>query len=67
MIIEAKKLNDGTVINKYEVHLECAHCSMPVDAEEYNSGKCSDCGEPWEEKRHVGIHVTSIPMQGKSS
>jgi hypothetical protein len=40
---------------------------MPVDAEEYNSGKCSDCGEPWEEKRHVGIHVTSIPMQGKSS
>lgn len=67
MIVEAKNLKDGTVVNKYETHLECGNCGMNVDAEEYASGTCSDCGEPWNEKRHVGIHVTSIPMQGESS
>jgi hypothetical protein len=40
---------------------------MNVDAEEYASGTCSDCGEPWNEKRHMIIHVTSIPMSGQSS
>ena len=67
MLVQAKKLQDGTVVNTYETHLECAHCGMEVDAEEYASGTCSDCGEPWNEKRHVGIHVTSIPMAGETS
>lgn len=67
MLVEAKTLEDGTVVNKYETHLECAHCGMEVDAEEYASGTCSDCGEPWNEKRHVAIHVTSIPLSGETS
>ena len=67
MLVDAKKLEDGTVVNKYETYLECANCSMEVDAEEYNSGTCSDCGESWNEKRHVAIHVTSIPMAGETS
>lgn len=67
MIVEAKTLKDGTVANKYETHLECDNCGMNVDAEEYASGTCSDCGEPWNEKRHMSIHVTSIPMSGQSS
>jgi ribosomal protein L37E len=65
MIIEAKKVN-GEVQPKYEVHLECAHCGMDVDAVEYKSGTCSDCGNPWQEKRHLAIHVTSVPLQGKT-
>ena len=55
MIIEAKKLKNGTLINKYEVRLECVHCGMEVDAEEYKSGTCSDCGKEWAEKKHVGV------------
>ena len=41
MIIEAKKLDDGIIQCKYEVHLECSNCGMSVDAEEYKSGTCS--------------------------
>ena len=67
MIVNAKQLKDGTVINKYETHLECSNCGMTVDAEEYNSGTCNDCGESWNEKRHVAIHVTSVPLSGKTS
>lgn len=63
----AKHKEDGQVECTYEVGLECSHCGMTVDAEEYNSGTCSDCGEPWDENRHTAIHVTSIPMQGQSS
>jgi hypothetical protein len=66
MIKEAKKLEDGTVQSKYELNIECYHCAMPVDAEEYNSGVCSDCKKPWKERKHVGVYVTSIPMMGKS-
>jgi len=67
MIVDAKQLKDGTVINKYETHLECSNCGMEVDAEEYASGTCSDCGEAWNEKRHIAIHVTSIPLSGETS
>jgi len=67
MIVEAKKLADGRITNKYETHLECTNCSMEVDAEEYNSGTCSDCGEPWNEKKHMAVHVTSLPMGGQTS
>ena len=67
MIVNAKKLEDGTVTNKYEVHIECAHCGMEVDAEEYKLGTCSDCGEAWAEKKHIGVHVTSIPLSGQTS
>tara|TARA_R110002012_G_scaffold9152_1_gene41986 strand:- start:3113 stop:3316 length:204 start_codon:yes stop_codon:yes gene_type:complete len=67
MIIEAKKLDDGIIQCKYEVHLECVHCGMKVDAEEYKSGTCSDCGATWNQKRHTKIHVTSVPLAGKSS
>jgi len=66
MMIDAKKLKDGTHVNRYQVHLECSHCSMSVDAEEYKLGTCSDCGKPWAGKKHIGVHVTSIPLSGKS-
>lgn len=65
MIIDAKKV-DGVLQPRYEVYLECGHCGMEVDDIEYTSGTCSDCGKPWEEKRHVAIHVTSVPMSGKT-
>tara|TARA_R110000868_G_scaffold5999_1_gene34861 strand:- start:374 stop:577 length:204 start_codon:yes stop_codon:yes gene_type:complete len=67
MIVNAKKLKDGTITNKYEVHIECAHCGMSVDAEEYESGTCSDCGQEWKGKKHIGVHVTSIPLLGQTS
>tara|TARA_R110000772_G_scaffold4855_2_gene17223 strand:+ start:157 stop:360 length:204 start_codon:yes stop_codon:yes gene_type:complete len=67
MIVEAKKLNDGTIVNKYEVHLECAECGMHVDAEEYKSGTCSDCGAAWNGKQHTKVHVTSVPASGGTS
>jgi hypothetical protein len=67
MIIEAKKLKNGTLINKYEVRLECVYCGMKVDAEEYKSGTCSDCGKEWAEKKHVGVYVTSIPLSAQTS
>ena len=53
--IEAKKKEDGVVECAYEVGLECSHCGMSVDAEEYKSGICSDCGEAWNEigRAHV--------------
>ena len=66
MIIEAKKLNDGTIQCKYEVNLECVHCGMGVDAEEYESGTCSNCGATWNQKKHTKIHVTSVPLAGES-
>jgi len=64
--VEATKKEDGSVECAYEVGLECSHCGMSVDAEEYKSGICSDCGEAWNEKKHIGIYVTSIPMSGKT-
>ena len=66
MIIQAKKLDDGTIQCKYEVNLECVHCGMGVDAEEYESGTCSDCGATWNGKQHTKIHVTSVPLAGES-
>lgn len=66
MIVEAKEIN-GIIINKYETHLECSSCGMTVDNEEYNSGICSDCGNPWDGKKHIAIHVTSVPAKGASS
>ncbi len=66
MIIEAKKLDDGTIQCKYEVNLECVHCGMGVDAEEYESGPCSNCGATWNQKKHTKIHVTSVPLAGES-
>lgn len=65
--IDATKKADGTVECAYEVELECSNCGMKVDAEEYSSGTCSDCGEAWDEKRHTKVHATSIPMEGQSS
>lgn len=65
--VNARKLDNDTIECTYEVGLECVNCGMTVDAEEYNSGTCSDCGEAWNEKRHTAIHVTSIPLQGQSS
>jgi|TARA_R110000744_G_scaffold178742_3_gene297773 Zn finger protein HypA/HybF involved in hydrogenase expression len=67
MIIEAKKLDSGIMVNKYEINLECSNCGMTVDAEEYKSGTCSDCGATWNGKQHTKIHVTSIPLAGKVS
>ncbi len=67
MIVYAKTLRDGTIVNKYETHLECAHCGMVVDAEEYKSGTCSDCGAAWNGKQHTKVHVTSVPASGQSS
>jgi predicted amidophosphoribosyltransferase len=66
MRIEAKELDGGVVECEHEVVLECANCGMPVDAVEYKDKVCSDCGEPWQEKRHVAILVTSIPIFGKT-
>lgn len=66
MRIEAKKLDTGIVECTHEVTLECAHCGMPVDAVEYEDKVCKDCGQPWEEKRHIAIHVTSIPLFGET-
>ena len=66
MIVEAKEDN-GIIVNKYETHLECANCGMEVDAEEYKSGTCSDCGAAWNEKKHTKVHVTSAPMTGKTT
>ena len=63
MIVEAKEV-DGVIDNTHEVHLECANCGMEVDAVEYAQGTCSDCGNPWHEKRHIAVHVTSIPLTG---
>ena len=65
--VEATKKEDGQIECTYEVGLECVNCGMTVDAEEYTSGTCSDCNEPWDEKRHTAVHVTSVPMQGQSS
>lgn len=65
MKIAAKRIGD-VIEPAYEVYLECAHCGMEVDAEEYKSGTCEDCGQSWAEKRHVAIHVTSVPASGES-
>jgi rRNA maturation endonuclease Nob1 len=65
--IEAKKNEDGSVVCAYEVELECYNCGMIVDAEEYNLGTCSDCGEPWNAKKHTRVHATSIPLEGQTS
>ena len=67
MIVDAKTWKDSTIVNKYETHLECAHCGMKVDAEEYKSGTCSDCGAAWNGKQHTKVHVTSVPASGQSS
>lgn len=67
MIVEAQTLKDGTIVNKYETHLECSNCGMKVDAEEYESGICSDCGAAWNPKQHTKVHVTSVPASGQSS
>jgi len=67
MLVEAKTLKDGTITNRYETHLECSNCGMEVDAEEYKSGTCSDCGAAWDGKKHMSIHVTSVPASGQSS
>lgn len=65
MIVEAQTIN-GVVVPKHEINLECKNCGMEVDAVEYSSGTCSDCGQPWDEKRHVAIHVTSVPAKGQT-
>lgn len=65
MIIQAKKVN-GIIDCKYETHLECANCGMEVDNNEYDSGTCNDCGAPWDEIRHIAIHVTSVPATGQT-
>ena len=67
MIVEAKTLKDGTIVNKYETNLECSNCGMHVDAEEYKSGTCSDCGAAWNGKQHTKVHVTSVPASGQTS
>jgi Zn finger protein HypA/HybF involved in hydrogenase expression len=67
MLIEAKLGKDDKIVNKYEVHLECTECGMNVDAEEYKSGTCSDCGAAWNGKQHTKVHVTSVPASGESS
>jgi len=66
MIIDAKELSNGLIECRYETHLECANCGMEVDALEYSSGTCSDCGSDWDEKRHIAVHVTSIPLSGQT-
>jgi predicted RNA-binding Zn-ribbon protein involved in translation (DUF1610 family) len=52
MIVDAKEIN-GIITNRYETHLECSNCGMEVDAEEYNSGTCSDCGAAWDGKKSI--------------
>lgn len=64
MIVEAQEVN-GVIQCKYEVSLECASCGAAVDAEEYTSGTCNDCGQPWDEIKHIGVHVTSTPASGQ--
>jgi hypothetical protein len=66
MIIQAKKLDSGTIQCKYEINLECSNCGLNVDAVEYESGTCSDCGATWNGKQHTKIHVTSVPLAGES-
>lgn len=66
MIVEAHEL-DGIIVPKYEVSLECINCGMAVDTVEYAQGTCSDCGQSWNEKRHVAIHVTSVPLTGNTA
>jgi predicted RNA-binding Zn-ribbon protein involved in translation (DUF1610 family) len=66
MLVDAKEIN-GIITNRYETHLECSNCGMEVDAEEYKSGTCSDCGAAWDGKKHMTIHVTSVPATGQSS
>ena len=66
MIVDAKEIN-GIITNKYETYLECSNCGMEVDAEEYKSGTCSDCGAAWNGKKHTKVHVTSVPLAGQSS
>ena len=66
MRIAAKELDGGVIECAHEVSLECANCGAIVDAVEYTSGTCNDCGQPWDEKRHVAIHVTSIPIFGET-
>jgi Zn finger protein HypA/HybF involved in hydrogenase expression len=65
MIVDAKEIN-GIITNKYETYLECSNCGMEVDAEEYKTGTCSDCGAAWNGKKHTKVHVTSVPATGKS-
>jgi len=65
MIVDAKEIN-GIMTNKYETYLECSNCGMEVDAEEYKSGTCSDCGAAWNGKKNTKVHVTSVPATGKS-
>jgi protein-arginine kinase activator protein McsA len=65
MIIEAKK-TEGKLEPKHEISLQCKNCGMEVDDVEYTAGTCSDCGEPWDEIRHLAIYVTSVPMSGKT-
>ena len=67
MIVNAKKTKNGAIINKYRTHLECAECGMKVDAEEYKSGTCSDCGAAWNGKQHTAVYVTSVPASGQTS
>jgi hypothetical protein len=40
---------------------------MKVDAEEYKSGTCSDCGAAWNGKQHTAVYVTSVPASGQTS
>lgn len=65
MIIAAKQVGDS-IEPAHEIYLECANCGMDVDAVEHKLGTCEDCGLPWNEKRHVAIHVTSVPATGES-
>ena len=65
MLVDAKEIN-GIITNRYETHLECSNCGMEVDAEEYKSGTCYDCGAAWNGKKHTKVHVTSAPATGKS-
>ena len=65
MIVNAREEN-GIIVTKHETHLECANCGMEVDAEEYNSGTCSDCGAPWNARKYMSVHVTSVPASGES-
>ena len=63
MIIEATTVN-GCVDPKHEIVLECAHCGLEVDAIEYKQEMCNDCGNPWQQKKHTAIYVTSQPLSG---
>jgi len=65
MIIEAQTIN-GVIVPKHEITLECANCGSEVDAVEYAQNTCNDCGNPWDEKRHISIYATSIPLSGST-